>query len=354
MEASGLVFDRGADGYRRRRTVRPRPLGLMLLFASVAGFLVYLVTEVPVAAPLPNGQFLWFCTVATPSVTGFDSTYYWWVAVAGASIVVCIDAAVLACTAWYRRRLRGREAARPAEPDAAPAIGRSWWPAPLRFERVPLRVVWITAAASVTLLLAGASQGYATWVWVAMGLAPWVPLVAMETVWKYEHYGLWALFGVVTLLQVGHMGEHTVQVSQLALRHGNLAQSHGIFGALDFETVHFFWDSAIWVCLCLLVPVFSRGNRWLWVAFAAASLHQVEHLYLFYIYNAEPAYYVTGGLAGIMGYNGVIGSPLARPYLHFAYNFLVVIPTVLAFWDQSKRVGLRSRAGTPRAAASAS
>ena len=346
MEASWLVFDRRTPHeIPRRRRVRARPLGLTLLFAAGAVFIAYLVKEVPVAAPLPNGQVLWFCMVATPSVVGFDSTYYWWVAAAGAAIVICVDAAVLALTAWYRRRLAARGQAGPTDPNAIPASRGRWWPAPLRFERVPLRAVWLTAAASVTLLLAGASLTYPTWAWVAMAIAPWVPLLAIETVWKYEHYGLWAIFGVVTLLQVGHMGEHTAQVTQLGLRQGNLAQSHGIFGQLDFETVHFFWDSAIWVCLCVLMPVFSRGNRWLWVAFAAASVHQVEHIYLFYIYTFEPAYYTTGGLAGIMGYNGVIGSPLARPYLHFTYNFLVVIPTVLAFWDQSKRVTARRRGG---------
>ena len=356
MEASGFAFsDAGAGGSRRWRGPAPRPLGLVLLFAAVAGFVVYLAREVPVASPLPNGQFLWFCTVATPSVTGFDPHYYWWVAALGAAVVVVVDLAVLAVTARYRRRLAARAPSGSAASAPAPPRG-GWWPAPLRFERVPVRVAWITAAASITLLLAGASQGYATWVWVGMGIVPWVPLLLMETVWKYEHYGLWALFGVVTLLQIGHMGEHTVQVFQLASRHGNLAVSHGVFGQLDFETVHFFWDSAIWVFLCLLMPVFSKGNRWLWVAFAAASVHQVEHFYLFAVYTFLPDYYVTGGLAGIMGYNGVIGSPLARPYLHFAYNFLVVLPTVLAFWDQSRRVDARDRAGNvaARAATSAS
>ncbi len=344
MEAGGLILSRRRASRRRRlRRVRVRPLGLLVLFGAVAGFVVYLVTEVPVAAPLPNGQVLWFCSVATPSVTGFDSTYYSWVALIAAGIVICVDAAVLAFTSWYRRRLAAPERGAPIEPASGSPSRDGWWPAPLHFERVPLRVAWITAAASVTLLLAGASLGYPMWVWIAMGLAPWVPLIALETAWKYEHYGLWAIFGVATLLQIGHMGEHTAQVSQLVLHHGQLAQAHGVFGMLDLEAIHFFWDSAVWVSLCLLLPVFSRGNRWMWIAFAAASLHQVEHFYLFYIYQFEPAYYTTGGLAGIMGYHGVIGSPLARPYLHFAYNFLVVIPTVLAFWDQSKRVRLRRR-----------
>jgi hypothetical protein len=37
-----------------------------------------------------------------------------------------------------------------------------------------------------------------------------------------------------------------------------------------------------------------------------------------------------------MGNGGVIGSPLARPYLHFAYNFIVVVPMTMAFWDETR------------------
>ena len=39
-----------------------------------------------------------------------------------------------------------------------------------------------------------------------------------------------------------------------------------------------------------------------------------------------------------MGNGGLIGSPLARPYLHFAYNFIVVVPMVCALVDQTKHV----------------
>jgi hypothetical protein len=163
-------------------------------------------------------------------------------------------------------------------------------------------------------------------------------VLALEAVWKYEHYGMWAVFGVVVLLQLGHMGEHTVQVTQLLLYQGRLGQSHGVFGQLDFETVHFFWDSAIWLIVGVLLTRFGRHNRWLWVAFAAASLHEVEHLYLYWMYLTHPSFYAHGGFEGIMGNGGLIGSPLARPYLHFAYNFIVVLPLVLAFWDQTKHV----------------
>jgi hypothetical protein len=90
---------------------------------------------------------------------------------------------------------------------------------------------------------------------------------------------------------------------------------------------------------------FAHGNRWLWVAFIAASLHEVEHLYLYWIYNSDPSFYVHGGLEGIMGNGGLIGSPLARPYLHFTYNFLVVVPMVCAFLDQTKHVYDRHAVG---------
>jgi hypothetical protein len=185
---------------------------------------------------------------------------------------------------------------------------------------------------------------------VGLALIPWVPLVGVEAIWKYEHYGFWSIFGVAVLLQIGHMGEHTVQVTQLLLYNGQLAQSHGVFGQLDFETVHFVWDSAIWVLLCVVLTRFARGNPWLWVAFTAASIHEVEHLYLFWIYNVDPWFYFHGGLEGIMGNGGLIGSPLARPYLHFAYNFLVVVPMVCAFLDQTRQVYDRRQPGiSPRA-----
>jgi hypothetical protein len=43
---------------------------------------------------------------------------------------------------------------------------------------------------------------------------------------------------------------------------------------------------------------FARGNRWLWVAFAAASIHEVERLYLFWVYNVDPWFYFDRGHAG--------------------------------------------------------
>jgi hypothetical protein len=301
--------------------------------------MTYLVTSVRVAAPLPGGHLLFFCPLAPLPGIHEQTSKYWYVALAGLAFVLAVDIIVVTVA----RRRAGRTAAGPARPASEPS--------PLRLGRVPLQAVAIAAAASITLGAAWLMQGYAMWAWVGMALIPWIPLVAVEAIWKYEHYGFWAIFGVAVLLQIGHMGEHTVQVFQLLIYNGRLAQSHGVFGALDFETIHFYWDSSVWVLLCVVLVRFPRGNKWLWVAFVASSIHEVEHIYLYAVYNADPTFYVHAGLAGIMGNGGVIGSPIARPYLHFAYNFVVIVPTVCAFLDQTKFV--RARYGPSRGSPSA-
>ncbi|MGI8595628.1 MAG: hypothetical protein ACR2ML_14950 [Solirubrobacteraceae bacterium] len=320
-----------------------RALGLSALAAAAAVFLAYLVTEVPVVSPPLGGGVLSFYRpdgsvevigpIFSPLLPRGYITQYWTMALAGAAIVLSVDALAVAAAFFGRSRQRSAELeSRPPEQ-----------PSPLRLERVPVRVAVISGAASLTLFVVLLAQGHALWVPVLFALLPWMPLLAVEAIWKYEHYGLWSIFGVITLLQIGHMGEHTTQVTQLLLNDGALANSHGVFGQLDFETVHFVWDSLIWLSLGVLLYRFSRGNRWLWVAFAASSLHQVEHFYLFWLYNEDRFLYIHGGWAGIMGSGGLIGSPLDRPYLHFTYNLLVTVPMALAFWDQTKRVYDRRR-----------
>lgn len=330
-----------AYGERGRVRLRATRRGVVVAALSTAagGFIAYLVINVPVAAPVPGTHhLLLFCPLAPLPLPRGDIAKHAFVALAALGIVLFIDAFVVVVAVRRMRR--------------APSPRRlvTGWRSPLRLDRVPPGTVAITAAGSLTLLVAGLSLGYAMWIPVGLALIPWVPLVALEAIWKYEHYGFWSIFGVAVLLQIGHMGEHTVQVTQLLLYNGQLAQSHGVFGQLDLETVHFIWDSAIWVLLCVVLTRFGGGNPWLWVAFAAASVHEVEHLYLFSIYNVDPSFYFHGGLEGIMGNGGLIGSPLARPYLHFAYNFIVVVPTVCAFLDQTAHVYDRRQPAMPRLA----
>jgi len=186
--------------------------------------------------------------------------------------------------------------------------------------------------------VAAGLSGSPAWLIGAVVLLVWVPLGTWEVIWKYKLYGLYAVFVAVVAFQFVHMGEHTVQVVQLLVNDGNLGRSHGAFGQLDFELVHFISVTGLWFCLAFLLYVVRGGNRWLWIAFAAACLHEIEHIYLFWLYVGHREFYVQGGFAGIMASGGVIGSPLARPYLHFAYNLVVVVPMAVALWDESARL----------------
>jgi hypothetical protein len=206
-----------------------------------------------------------------------------------------------------------------------------------------MRVVLISAATSgllawgVAFMNLGGSNGEPAplYVIVLAALIPVIPLLFFEEIWKYEHYGFYAILLAIVFLQLGHLGEHLTQVIQLIANSGDVSRSHGVFGALDFEDVHFVWDTSVWIGASILIYKFPR-NKWLWISWAFASLHEVEHLFLFIVVKVDQNYYLHGGLAGIMGRGGIIGSPLPRPYLHFFYNFMVVIPLLVGFWDQTR------------------
>ena len=224
-----------------------------------------------------------------------------------------------------------------------PNLGLAERPTPrlpwnLEPSRVGIRGYVITAAASVGLFIGAGLLGLPLWKMTLLALLAWLPAYLSEAGWQYRHYGVFALFGTITLLQLGHLSEHVTQNLQFLLTHGDAARSRGVFGQLDLEVVHFYWNVAIWIGTGLLLYRFRAGNPWLWVAFAAASLHSVEHLYIYWLYVADHAAYLAGGANGILGRGGLVGSALARPYLHLAYNMIEVVPFVLAFWVQCERI----------------
>jgi hypothetical protein len=287
--------------------------------------------------------------VLAPRLPGNEARRYWPAVVVGAIVVGLFDASVVGM-ARHRRRRAPFAAGRFGEVgsgDVRPSrAGHGRLPEALRWQHVPRGVLVATAAVSAVLASAALLGARAPWV-VALGaLLPWLPALVWEGAWKFRRDRVYAIFFAVVLFQLAHMGEHSAQVLQLLATGGDLARSHGVFGQLDFELVHFVSDTGVWLVLGGLIWAFRGENRWLWVAFAAASVHEVEHLYVFWLHLAHPAFYARGGFAGIMGSGGVVGSPLARPYLHFAYNVIVVVPMVVALWDQSRRVsGWGSQAG---------
>jgi hypothetical protein len=209
---------------------------------------------------------------------------------------------------------------------------------PSRLHHLPRRGVLLAAAISSALLLGGLLERLPVWGIALAMLLPWLPVWWLDAAWQTRHFGLYGFFSALTLFQLGHMTEHAAELVQLFFNHGNLAQSHGVFGALDNEVVHFYWNVGVWVGIAVLLYRLGSRNPWLWIALVAASIHMVEHIYLYWLYVFHQEFWAAGGWAGILGKGGILGSPLDRPYLHFLYNYLEVVPLVIAFWDQSLRV----------------
>jgi hypothetical protein len=274
-----------------------------------------------------------YVPVLGPKLTRAEVDRHWPEAVVAAS-VVAIFAAVVVRTALRARRASLRRV--PVPVNAHVRLPRV--PIALRISRTSTARVRLAAAISLATIPFSAIFGAPLWLaWLAI-LAPWAPIVAAEAKDRYRLDAMFACFGLLVLLQLLHMVEHSTQLTQLALTNGALANSHGVIGQLDFELVHFVADTTLWLSLGLLAINFKARNAWLWVAFAAASLHQIEHLYLFWLYIVENTVYLSGGAAGIMGHHGLIGTPLDRPYLHYTYNFIVIVPMLIAFWDEARHV----------------
>jgi hypothetical protein len=312
------------------RVLSGRVMGLALVIAAVVGFLAHMIIDVPIMAPvLSRGEV----------------NDFWYAALFAALMVACGVYVIVREVRTARRLSAAGEAVHPEwAVHTHHVVPRS-----LTFQRVPGWALAAAAAASAIGVAIVSITGAPLWNGGLAFLVPWMPVIAVEAQWKYSRYGIFAAFALLVLLQVLHMGEHAMQVGQLAASDGDLASSHGVFGQLDFELVHFVTDTTLWFALGMLLILYRGKNAWLWIAFIAASLHQVEHFYLFFLYYFHEPFYSAGGFAGIMGENGLIGSPLDRPYLHFSYNFIIVVPMVIALWDEARQVDRgrdRSRSAT--------
>ena len=269
--------------------------------------------------------------VRLPILTGNQTHRHWPVAAASLAIVVVVDVLTVAATVRHRRR---ESAVTALDPDDGPLARGS---RPLGRQRIGRRVVAWTTAVSVGVAAAGFYFGAPAWAIALWVMMTWFPVFVVEEIARYERYGFYAIFVGLAVLQVGHLGEHGAQMTQLLMTNGDLSRSHGVFGQLDFETVHFVWDTVIWLASGLLVYKLWH-LRWLWISWVAASIHEVEHVYLWWNNRFHPWFWAHGGIAGIFGQGGLIGSPLARPYLHFGYNFVVVGTMLVALWDETNRV----------------
>jgi hypothetical protein len=139
---------------------------------------------------------------------------------------------------------------------------------------------------------------------------------------------LLGLFTVLTVSQIGHVGEHVAQMVQLHILHWGAPQSRGVVGALDVEWIHFLWNTWILVAVVILVRGFW-GNPWLRATLAIAVWHELEHVVVFSTYLATG----IAGSPGLLAAGGHLGGglPVARPDLHFLYNLIETAPLVAGF-----------------------
>jgi hypothetical protein len=291
-------------------------MGVAIVMEIAAMGLAYMAVYVPVLGP---------------KLTRAEANQHWTPAIISALVVATGSAWVVRTARRRRRADPSLREIRAGDEGPLPRIPQS-----LRIEGVPAVWVWRGVAFSLGTVPFSVVFGAPLWLaWLAI-LSPWFPIIALEARRKAADNMLLACFGLLVILQLLHMVEHTTQIAQLGLSGGALAKAHGVIGQLDFELVHFIADTTLWISLGVLAIRFKARNAWLWVAFAAAAFHQVEHFYLFYLNLFEHTVYLSGGAAGIMGHYGLIGSPLDRPYLHYSYNFIVIVPMLIAFWDEGR------------------
>lgn len=196
---------------------------------------------------------------------------------------------------------------------------------------VPSKVVAATAIASYGAIILGAMAQWPMWALAVMTALMWLPVLAIELTWAYRNYGWLAFFYLIFISQLGHFGEHLVQMYQIHVLGLPAKMSHGVIGPLDIEWVHVIFNTWVLFGAIVLLTRYPK-NKWLWITLIAATWHEIEHLYIitYYIQTGIP------GNPGLLSRGGAIlgGFNIARPDMHMFYNILETVPLVVAFFVQ--------------------
>lgn len=144
-----------------------------------------------------------------------------------------------------------------------------------------------------------------------------------------------ALLGFLAVSQTAHLFEHIAQMIQIHVLHLTGPAARGLVGQLDIEWVHFIWNLWVFGLLVMVLPRF-RMNPWLIGVAVFAAWHLVEHVVMM-------ATYLTTGVAGspgLLSSGGLIagGLPIARPDLHFLYNFVETVALLVAWVVELRRM----------------
>jgi len=254
-----------------------------------------------------------------------------------------------------------------------------------------MEVVIVTAFISYVLQIRAIMGGEPLYIIAFYTLLPWIPLALFEGVWKVKNYSFIAVLGLFTVLQIGHFGEHLIQVIQLNMLNGTVAcpppvdtienaaravelgfrdalqepsyysveriarpgpdglplldadggylvgpAACAIFGQLDIEVVHLVWELIGYFGTGLVLLAFPR-NKWLFVALLALSWHALEHLTITYFYYFDqeelwPGFQQLWATVQITG-NSYMAVPAGR------------VETLLNFYDAGGKFGLMANNG---------
>jgi hypothetical protein len=205
----------------------------------------------------------------------------------------------------------------------------------VRIASVPPSIIFITIAASWLGMVTAILLKYPLVVIALVTLIPWIPLFVSEATWKYRHYAWFALYEILVVTQGLHFIEHIAQILEIYVLGVPRAEAHGIFGNLDQEYVHFFFDSFLEVGVIILLFKFKK-NIALWITGVIGLWHTAEHWYITYYYTFDRANYNPAPAPGIHAINGLLGhggllwpnSPFLRAELHFCYNLLFTVPLI--------------------------
>lgn len=137
---------------------------------------------------------------------------------------------------------------------------------------------------------------------------------------------------VYAALVASHFLEHLAQIAQVFALGWARPEAGGLLG-LAFpglamaEVLHTAWNSLQLTGLILLLPGFwgrGRAAGWWRLALALQTWHWFEHAFLQVQYATGVYFY------GAIKQMSVLERFVPRIELHFAYNLLVVVPTVVA------------------------
>lgn len=138
---------------------------------------------------------------------------------------------------------------------------------------------------------------------------------------------------IYLLIVGGHFAEHALQIVQVFVLGWDRPDAGGLLGLLfptaaANETLHFTYNTLQITGLILLAPGFRQAPlalRWWLAALVLQSWHWLEHAFL--IWQHATGIYFYGAIKQM----SILERFVPRVELHFAYNLLAFVPTMVAF-----------------------